>query len=86
MSGKYGNLKEIPGGTKLPAGAEKKLEALGQSPDGQKVRALLGDEQKLANAIQNGDAAALRQAMETVMSSEEGKRLFQQLGSLLGKQ
>ncbi len=72
--------------TQLPVGADgEKLAALSQSPDGQKVRAMLGDEAKLTQAIQNGDTAALRAAMETVLRSEEGKRLFTQLGAILRK-
>lgn len=73
-------------GSQLPTGAKgEKLEAISQSADGQKVRALLGDEARLTQAIENGDTAALKAAMETVLRTEEGKRLFRQLGTILGK-
>lgn len=72
--------KQLPGGEK-----GEKLAALSQSADGQRVRALLGDEAKLTQAIETGDTAALKAAMETVLRSEEGKRLFTQLGAVLGK-
>lgn len=64
---------------------EKRLAALGASPDGQKVRTLLGDENRLRNAIETGDTAVLKSAMDTVLRSEEGQRLLAQLGTLLGK-
>ena len=62
-----------------------RLNALGASADGQKVKALLGDERKLAEAVRTGDTAALKGAMETVLRSEEGRRLLQQLSALMGK-
>ena len=61
------------------------LRKLEQSSDGQKVKALLGDEKQLAAAIQNGDAAALQSTMQTLLSTPEGRRLFQTLGGLMGK-
>ena len=46
---------------------------------------MLGDENRLRSAIETGDAAALRSAMETVLRSEEGKRLLGQLSAFMGK-
>lgn len=74
----------MPGLRRPTAEEEKQLAALGASADGQKVRAMLGDEQRLAEAVRTGDAAALKGAMETVLHSEEGKRLLQQLSALMG--
>lgn len=71
---------------KLPSGVDSgRLQSISQSADGQKVRAMLGDERELMDAIQNGDTAALKKAMETVLRSEEGKRLFGQLSAVLGR-
>ena len=61
------------------------LRKLEQSPDGQRVKALLGDEKKLAEAVRKGDAGTLREAMQTLMSTPEGQRLFQTLGGMMGK-
>ena len=79
------NPPEMPGGRKITAEEAQKLNELGASADGQKVRAMLGDEERLRNAVATGDAATLRSAMETVLRSEEGKRLLGQLSAFMGK-
>ena len=75
----------------LPEEAARALKAnagsirkLAESADGKKVRELLGDEEKAAKALETGDAAALKQILERVMSAEEGRRLANQLKDLLG--
>ena len=85
MQKKQGEPAGMPGVPQMTAEEKRKLEALGASADGQKVRALLGDEDRLRNAIETGDASALKSAMETVLRSEEGKRLLGQLGAFMGK-
>ena len=60
------------------------IQKLAESADGQKVRKLLWDEQRAAKALETGDAAELRQIMERVLSTEEGRRLAGQLKDLLG--
>ena len=64
---------------------EKQLRQLAESRDGQKLRSLLGDEKALAEAVQKGDAAVLRGALQTLLASPEGRRLFAQLGGMMGK-
>ena len=64
---------------------EGKLRALADSRDGRKVRSLLGDEKRLAQAVEKGDAEALQGALQTLLASPEGRRLFQQLGGMMGK-
>ena len=61
------------------------LRKLEQSSDGQRVKALLGDEKKLAEAVRKGDAKTLREMMQTLLSTPEGQRLFQTLGGMMGK-
>ena len=61
------------------------LRRLAESRDGQKVRSLLGDEKALAEAVEKGDAAALQGALQTLLASPEGRRLFRQLGGMMGK-
>lgn len=76
---------DMPGMRQPTAEEERRLSELSESADGQKVRAMLGDENKLRCAMETGDTAALKSAMETVLRSEEGKRLLEQLGAFLGK-
>ena len=64
---------------------ETQLRKLTESADGQKVRSLLGDEQALAQAVEKGDAAVLQSALQTLLASPEGRRLFDQLGGMMGK-
>ena len=61
------------------------LKRLAESRDGRKVRSLLGDEKRLAEAVEKGDAETLQNALQTLLASPEGRRLFEQLGGLMGK-
>ena len=63
----------------------EKLLSLGESRDGQKVRAMLGDGKALSEAIRKGDAATLQAALQTLLATPEGRRLFTQLGGMMGK-
>ena len=63
----------------------EQLRKLTESRDGQKVRILLGDEKALAQAVEKGDAAVLQGALQTLLASPEGRRLFAQLGGMMGK-
>ena len=74
--------KELLSGGKLDP---RVLNALAGSPDGKAVRAMLGDEEKLRKAAENGDAETLQKALQTLLRSEEGQRLFRQLSGLMGK-
>ena len=64
---------------------EKQLRQLAESRDGQKLRSLRGDEKTLAEAVQKGDAAVLQGALQTLLATPEGRRLFAQLGGMMGK-
>ena len=64
---------------------ETQLRKLAESRDGQKLRGLLGDEKALAEAVQKGDAAVLQGALQKLLATPEGRRLFQQLGGMMGK-
>ena len=63
----------------------EQLRKLTESRDGQKVRSLLADEKALAQAGEKGDAAVLQGALQTLLASPEGRRLFAQLGGMMGK-
>lgn len=65
---------------------EKNAEAiqrLAKSEDGQKVKNLIGDERKLASALENGDTETLKNMVNTILSTAEGARLAEQLSGLL---
>ena len=62
----------------------KDIEKLARSRDGQRVRAMLGDEKQVAKALEQGDTEELRRLMTRVLSSEEGSRLARQLMDFLG--
>ena len=85
MQKNAGNSMGLPELRRPTAEEARKLNELGASADGQKVRAMLGDEKHLLNAMETGDTDALKKAMETVLRSEEGKRLLGQLSALMGK-
>ena len=42
-------------------------------------------EKALAQAVEKGDAAVLQGALQTLLASPEGRRLFAQLGGMMGK-
>ena len=63
---------------------ETQLRALAESRDGKKLRSLL-DERALAEAVQKGDAAVLQGALQTLLATPEGRRLFNRLGGMMGK-
>ncbi len=58
------------------------LQRLAASEDGRKVRAML-DGGNLSQAVEQGDADAVRQALGKILSTQEGQRLARQLGGLL---
>lgn len=61
------------------------LRKIGESPDGRRLRAALGDEDALAEAVRRGDGEALRGALGRLLATPEGQRLFRELGSMTGK-
>lgn len=66
----------------LSANADS-IRRLAQSKDGQKVRQLIGDEQKVADAVASGDTEAMKEIVRTVLGTAEGARLARQLTDLL---
>ena len=61
------------------------LRRIGESREGEKLRAALGNEDALAEAVRKGDKAALQEALSRLLATEEGRRLFRELGSMMGK-
>lgn len=59
------------------------LSRLAHSPDGERVRQLMGDEAEMARALEQGDAQSLKRMMENVLGTPEGERLIRQLSRLL---
>jgi hypothetical protein len=66
------------------SGKGTELNALAQSPDGEKLSAML-DGEKLQKAAQSGDAASLRAMLGTVLGTEEGRRLAANIKALMEK-
>ena len=62
-----------------------RLRSLADSGDGRKVRAILEEKGSLEEALRRGDTQTLRDALSSVLSTDEGRRLTSQLQALLGK-
>ena len=60
------------------------LKSLEQGRDFRALKRKLGDGEALRRAVEGGDAAALRQAAETLLQSPEGAALAKELQKLLG--
>lgn len=75
----------LPKGLELDAAGRQKLNALAATREGQRVHALLGDEKKLSDALEKGDTATLKQAMESVMRDPAGRKFLEDLSRLMGK-
>ena len=87
MSGDYRRLAGSlmgDGGSALEQNAET-IQKLADSPDGRRVKALIGDEGRLASAVENGDTEALKSMMRSVLGTAEGARLAKQLTKLLDR-
>lgn len=65
-------------------GKSAELEALASSEDGAKLASLV-DGDALARAAQAGDAAALRSMLGTVLRSDEGRRLVENVQKLMDR-
>ena len=64
-------------------GKTTELRALAESEDGARLAAML-DAGSLARAAKSGDGEALRGALGTVLSTEEGKRLAERIRRMMG--
>ena len=58
------------------------IQKMVSSSDGEKVSSIL-NEYGAADALQRGDAAALKNVFENILKTDEGYRLCQQLSDLL---
>jgi hypothetical protein len=68
-----------PAGAKLSEHKDE-LGKLVDSPDGRKVKDMLsGNEANVMAAIENGDMAVLKQTLSSILKTEEGSRLAEQL-------
>ena len=60
------------------------IKKLAESEDGQKLRGMI-DAEKLRQAAGNGDSKALQEMLSAVLSTEEGRRLAENVRKMLGK-
>ena len=65
-------------------GKTGELKALADSADGRRLGRML-DAETIRKAAQSGDRQAMRQVLGSVLATEEGKRLAQQLKKLMEK-
>ena len=64
-------------------GKTGELRRLAESEDGARLAAML-DQKALERAAASGDGEALRGALGTVLSTEEGKRLAERIRRMMG--
>lgn len=60
------------------------IKRLAQSPDGEKLKNLIG-EAEIEKAVSSGDAAALKKILGSVLSTEEGRRLAENVRRMMEK-
>ena len=66
------------------AGKKGEIERLAASRDGEQVRAQL-QRNGFEDAVKKGDTEAMKNAISSVLKTEEGARLMRQLQSMMGK-
>jgi phosphopantetheine adenylyltransferase len=66
------------------SGKEREFDAIAASPEGKKVGSMV-DTQKAQRAVQDGDTAALKEILQQVLQTEDGRALAERLGNMLGK-
>ncbi len=84
MSNPKNSFSDNPNLKKL-SGKQQELGELAASADGQKIRQLLGDEQVIKYAVENGDTSTLQGILKDILRTDEGKRLAAKLNDLLNK-
>jgi len=63
-------------------GKKDELKGIAQSEDGRKVQAML-DGDKMKRALEAGDMETLKSAVQNVMQTDEGARLYAKLSELM---
>ena len=65
-------------------GKDGGIRALAESPEGQRLGAMF-DGREAERALRAGDSAALQQLLRGVLGADEGRRLVNELQSLMEK-
>ena len=60
------------------------IKKLAESEDGQKIKGMI-DAEKIQQAARSGDSKALQEMLSAVLSTDEGKRLAENVRKMLGK-
>ena len=68
----------------LRAGKAREIRALADSADGQKLGQMI-DGGAVERAVKTGDSAALQQILRTVLGTDEGRRLAENLRTMVKK-
>lgn len=64
------------------SGKAEKLKSVASSADAKKLSAML-DAQAVERAARSGDGAAIRQILQQVLATDEGRRLAQKIGEAM---
>ena len=64
------------------SGKADMIKQLAESADGQRISRMI-DAKAVETAAKSGDSQALRNMLSTVLSTDEGKRLAQQLSDMM---
>lgn len=75
------NFEEI-GRSLERSGKADKIKQLADSADGQKISRMI-DAKAMETAARNGDSQALKSMLGAVLSTDEGKRLAQELNRMM---
>lgn len=65
-------------------GKGEALKNLADSEDGKRIDRMV-DAEKLKRAAQSGDSKALQDMLKTVLSTDEGRRLAENVRKMMGK-
>lgn len=66
------------------SGKSDELRAIANSPEGERIGRLL-NEDEVGKAVRSGDSAALKDILTKVLSTDDGRKLAEQLGKAMQK-
>lgn len=76
------NFLNSPAGASL-SGKKEELSKLIDSADGQKIKSMLDGDNNVLTAVQQGDLDALKKTMASILKTEEGARIVNQIMDMM---
>lgn len=70
-----------PNQSEILKNRQSDIQKLAESSDGAKVSSML-NESGAASALERGDTTALKNALENILKTDEGSRLYKQLSDM----